>query len=145
MAYRQRFMVDSTAIPVGVQILGNTKIDKGAGLCVEDGVGYARNCANGLTTPVFLGFAEDGKDNTGGANGGTGKPIRAIPYGFKRIPPGELAGGTGIADVNAEVFMDGAHSFTLTSTGNVKIGRVFSYWSNEGWYVWFESPILASS
>lgn len=77
----------------------------------------------GLVRPLvkadlFVGFASRKADNSGGVDG----QIKADILTRGRIPL--LVGSAGIANLGADVYASDDMTFTLTATGNTKIGKI---------------------
>lgn len=67
----------------------------------------------------FLGFAEDGRDNTGGAAGD--KTVRVISKGMVILTVATLAATTA---PGTSVYASDDNTYTLVSTGNSLVGKV---------------------
>lgn len=97
-----------------------TTIYQGAAVTDAGGNGTA----NGLVAAEnFVGFARRRADNSAGAAGDLW--VELITNGF--VEGVSITGGNGNTDHGVSVYMSDDQTFTLTSSGNTLVGKVWSY------------------
>jgi len=97
-------------------VKGSTRIYRGA--AVGSASGYARPLVAGDTC---LGFALRGVDNTAGAD------ADAFVFCESAVDATLTVTGASVASVGAAVYASADDAFTLTATGNSKIGHVLEH------------------
>lgn len=120
---------DVNAFPV----LTNVKIYEGSavGIAASTGV-YARPLN---ATDRFVGFAEKEADNTGGASAAINVRVKAL--GLVQI---DVVGADN-TKVGSPVYASDDGTFTLTSTGNSKIGFVHRFVTGTTCIVYFDAHL----
>lgn len=130
--------------PINLPVAASTTISKGDGIAL-DADGFAVPCAATATAAlVFKGFAEDGVDNSGGADGA--KTVRVIPSGFKAVP--SIANLSDEGDSDSLVYMSDATTFTNAAGSdpyNVKVGKVYTYSAALGFVLFFQAGTLGDN
>jgi hypothetical protein len=103
-------------------VKASTTIYAGTYLCIEEGTGYARPCANGLSNPRFLGVAIEDADNSSGANGAISVDL------YRHVEVEEsVTGISAITAVGEEVYAEDDATLNGTGTNDVFVGRVSFY------------------
>jgi hypothetical protein len=120
-------------------VLTNVHIYKGAGVCAETAVGYARPIAASLTGPEFYGFAMLAADNNPGASGAIN--VLCSTEGIALVTA--ITGLTGITDVNTAVYMSDDQTFTNSATNNVAVGKVVNF-DGTYFHVFYQATARAS-
>lgn len=102
----------------------------------ENGVGYFRPL---VAADPFAGFAVRQVDNSAGAAGD--KKVRVRSQGVVKLT---VAGVTSIANGQdgVDVYASDDDTFTLTSSSNTKIGRLYRYVSSGVAFVYFQATSL---
>lgn len=118
-------------------VKASNTIYAGAALCCEAD-GYARPVAASLTSPEFLGFAEEAQASVG-SNGAA--DVRIRQQGIVYVSA--ITGLSGIGDVGTAVYMSDDNTFTNSATNNVAIGKVASYDATDKFGVSFKAATLA--
>lgn len=116
-----------------VPMIADDIIYKGACVGYVDGTGLAKPIA---TTNIFVGFAEDQADNTGGAASAINVKVRSVGNVVLSV-----VGAADAGDIGAPVYASDDATFTLTAGSNVKIGKVHRWESGTTCVVHFESDI----
>ena len=118
-------------------VLANANIYEGAAVGIQASTG---SFARPLTaTDRFVGFAESPANNVGGANG-------AIRVRVRERGKVELAvAGASATSVGLAVYASDDGTFTLTSSGNSKIGWVHRHVSGTTVVVAFDSVLANTS
>lgn len=105
-----------------ISVAAGQMIYQGAAVGIDATSGYARPLQAG---DPFVGFAESPVDNRRGAAGDTRVRVREEGKAVLNIT------GLVITDIHADVYASDDATFTLTSTGNTKIGYV-PRWAKTG-------------
>lgn len=141
MATKLNVLTDLYRPAIGLPVAASTTIAKGDGVAL-DADGFAVPCAAAATTAlVFKGFAEDGVDNSSGADGAA--TVRVIPEGFKTVAA--IANLSDEGDSDTLVYMSDATTFTNAAGSdpyNVKVGSVHTYSADLGFVLHFRAGNL---
>lgn len=97
--------------------------------------GYTRALS---ASESFLGFAEEGVDNTEGSNGE--RRVRLLTSGLIVL---NVTGAVGTSDLGASVYASDDDTFTLTAAGNSLVGTVYRHEFGERCVVSFRATTLA--
>lgn len=112
-----------------------TKILQGTAVGLDSG--YARPIQDG---DVFAGFANHTVDNTDGANGALDVRVRA-----KGVIEVDVAGVTGVGDVNDDVYAADDQTYSITDSGtDVLIGSIHRHVSGTKVRMAFQAESLRS-
>lgn len=118
IAYQQTHLVDMPA-------LTNQEFFVGSAVADISGNGYA-----GIQTGTnaFLGFCLDYLDMTGVSSGT--RRIQVVTQGV--IKNVSVASSNGVTDLGVDVYMSDDNTFTLSSSGTAKVGKVANYNADTG-------------
>lgn len=110
-----------------VALAAGTKVFQGS-LIGKTATGYGRALEAGDTA---MGFAKDNVDNTDGTDGE--KIVEVKSMGKVSL----FISGLTIADVGKDVYASDDNTFTLTSTGNSKVGKIIRFEKSDYAIVYF--------
>lgn len=118
-------------------VKASNTIYAGAALCCEAD-GYARPVAASLTSPEFLGFAEEAQASVSTNGAAT---VRVRQQGIVFVSA--ITGLSGVGDKGTAVYMSDDNTFTNSATNNVLIGKVENYNATDKFLVSFKAATLA--
>ncbi len=98
-----------------IPVIATDIIYQGAAVGIEVGSGHARPLVAG---DAFIGFAELQVDNAAGVD--AAKSVRVRKNGMIQLPIAALA----ITDIGKDVYASDDDTFTLTASGNTRVGHV---------------------
>nr|DAS71312.1 MAG TPA: hypothetical protein [Caudoviricetes sp.] len=110
-----------------VALAAGTKVFQGS-LIGKTATGYGRALEAGDTA---MGFAKDNVDNTDGTDGE--KIVEVKSMGKVSL----FISGLTIADIGKDVYASDDNTFTLTSTGNSKVGKIVRFEKSDYAIVYF--------
>lgn len=117
-------------------VKGSTRIYEGAAVGITSG--YARGLAAG---DEFAGFARFPANNSASSTDGAIR-VSIVPQGI--LLGVSVTGATAVTHVHDTVYMSDDGTFTLSSTGNVAVGKIIRWISSGVADVFFQSLALRS-
>ena len=112
---------------------------------IYEGAATGESSSAGTFRPLqggdnFGGFAVEKADNSSGAASAINVRVRRRGYVWLAT----ITGASGIADAESTVYATDDDTFTLTASGASAIGKIVTYNSSDGFFVYFEADSVRS-